>query len=164
MSGLSQNASGDVIMPYITYNIYIAMSVDPNLFLMQLHNHQVYGVTKIQAARMDSRAVARAQAGKAIPKIRRRPPIPRYTKYDRCQNGLPCPRGSNCTFAHSEEELHHWFRSRMEEEPRLQPPEGARPPYKMCKNVQDTGYCSYDARCNFPHSRKELEAWSPGRY
>ena len=113
---------------------------------------------------MDSKAVPRAQAGKGIPTIRRRPPIPRYTKYERCPNRVPCPRGSNCTFAHSEEELHHWFRNRLEEEPRLQPSKGARPPYQMCKNVQDTGYCSFDVRCNFPHSRKELEAWSQGRY
>ena len=96
------------------------------------------------------------QAGE---EIRRRPSISPDKKYERCMKIVPCEDGSSCTFAHSKEELHHWFQSRVEEEPRLHPTKGARPPYQMCKVAESNGYCPHDVHCNFPHSNEEIEAW-----
>ena len=91
--------------------------------------------------------------------IRPRPEIHPFAHYDICKNAAPCPNGLKCTFAHSEEELHVWFQTRVREEPRKQPPKGAWPPFQKCKNVEDTGYCQFDVHCNFWHSEEELKAW-----
>ena len=98
------------------------------------------------------------QEGEKVP-IRSRPEIEPSACYDICKNRAPCPNGTECTFAHSEEELHRWFQSRVEEEPRLHPTKGARPPYQMCKVAESNGYCPHDVHCNFAHSKEEIEAW-----
>ena len=96
--------------------------------------------------------------GEKLP-IRPRPEIESSACYDICKNSAPCPNGLGCTFAHSEEELHHWFQSRVKEEPRLHPTKGARPPYQMCKAAESNGYCPHDVHCNLAHSKEEVEAW-----
>ena len=93
--------------------------------------------------------------------IRQRPSNRQHNrKYQLCQNKAPCEYGSKCIFAHSEEELHHWLKSRAKDEPRQRPPIGTRPPYRMCENVQVNGYCLDDVQCIFPHSEEELHAWT----
>lgn len=97
------------------------------------------------------------QDGEEVP--RPRPKIHPLAHYEIC-NRAPCTYGLDCTFAHSEEELHDWFQSRAKEEPRLQPTKEARPPYQMCKDAENNGYCQHDVHCNFAHSKQELETWT----
>ena len=91
--------------------------------------------------------------------IRPRPIISPLVRYELCTNKPPCPHGTGCTFAHSKEELRHWFQSRVKEEPRQEHPAGVAPEYKMCTNVEKSGYCQHDVHCHFPHSKEELDAW-----
>ena len=91
--------------------------------------------------------------------IRPRPQISPLVHYEMCKNTSPCPHGLSCTFAHSEEELHNWFQSRVAEEPRQDHPAGVAPEYQMCKNVEESGYCPYDTHCHYPHSKEELDFW-----
>ena len=91
--------------------------------------------------------------------IRPRPEINPLVPYEMCKNKESCLYGQDCTFAHSEEELCHWIQSRVKDKPRQDPPARVEPDYRICKNVEERGYCPSDVHCHCPHSKEELDAW-----
>ena len=101
------------------------------------------------------------------PSIRPRPKIKQMVDYQMCvstqRDDHVCMYGLKCAFAHSEEELLEWNRERWSQEPRPRPNISDVPAeFVLCKNVLDTGSCSYGQRCTFAHSRKELDEWNNG--
>ena len=91
-------------------------------------------------------------------RIRPKPKIPANVDFQICnkvQSKTECPRGQDCSYAHSEVELLSWNKE-QQNEPRPAPHSG---PYQLCKRMQNTGKCQYGQRCNFAHSGEELRLW-----
>lgn len=92
--------------------------------------------------------------------LRPRPTIvPKTVNYELCT--LEKCRRAQCTYAHSQSELHYWFQMRVKEEPRLHHPTGRQPPYTLCIHWE---YCKHGVQCLFPHSRLEMKNWEKNRY
>ena len=94
-------------------------------------------------------------------KIRPRPKIPATIDYQMCKNvnsKVECPKGQDCSFAHSQAELSSWNRERQNE-PRPAPQITGPYQYQLCKHMLNTGTCPYGQRCTFAHSDEELEGW-----
>ena len=94
-------------------------------------------------------------------KIRPRPRIPATIDYQMCKNvnsKVECPKGQDCSFAHSQAELSSWNRDRQNE-PRPAPQITGPYQYQLCKHMLNTGTCPYGQRCTFAHSDEELEGW-----
>ena len=94
-------------------------------------------------------------------KLRPRPRIQATIDYQMCKNfssKVECPKGQDCTFAHSQAELSSWNRERQNE-PRPAPPITGSYQYQLCKHMLNTGTCPYGQRCTFAHSNEELEGW-----
>jgi hypothetical protein len=99
--------------------------------------------------------------------IRPRPNIPSQSPtYKLCRENMSkkkCPRGPECSFAHSDAELRYWFHDRVASNPRLKPPDHVKAThFKLCHSVLEEayGYCKYGTFCSFPHSKEELELWN----
>jgi hypothetical protein len=99
--------------------------------------------------------------------IRPRPSIPPQTPgYKLCTNKKKCPRGLECSFAHSDAELRYWFHDRVANEPRQKPPDHVRAVnFHLCNSVslEKYGFCSYGTNCSYPHSERELQLWNAYR-
>ena len=94
-------------------------------------------------------------------KIRPRPKIPATIDFQMCKNvnsKIECPKGQDCSFAHSQAELTSWNRERQNE-PRPAPQITGPYQYQLCKHMLNTGTCPYGQRCTFAHSDEELEGW-----
>ena len=94
-------------------------------------------------------------------KLRPRPKIPATIDYQMCKNvnsKVECPKGQDCSFAHSQAELSSWNRERQNE-PRPAPQITGPYQYQLCKHMLNTGTCPYGQRCTFAHSDEELEGW-----
>lgn len=94
-------------------------------------------------------------------KIRPRPKIPPNIDFQMCKNAnskIECPKGQDCTFAHSQAELASWNRERQNE-PRPAPQIPGPYQFQLCKHMLNTGTCPYGQRCTFAHSDDELEGW-----
>ena len=110
--------------------------------------------------------VAREKSGRTSSRwvrLRNRPPIPTDVDYKLCKNLPKCPKGLQCTHAHSQTELLAWVKQRAEQEPRP-PPQLPTPAnngprqYQLCRKFNvENALCS--VRCRFAHSVQELEAW-----
>ena len=89
-------------------------------------------------------------------RLRNRPPIPTEVDYKLCKNLPKCPKGQQCTHAHSQTELLAWVKQRAEQEPRP-PPQLPTPAnngprhYQLCRKFNvNNALCS--VRCRFAHS------------
>ena len=94
-------------------------------------------------------------------RIRPRPKIPSNIDFQMCKNvnsKMECPKGQDCSFAHSQAELASWNRERQNE-PRPAPQISGPYQYQLCKHMLNTGTCPYGQRCTFAHSDEELEGW-----
>ena len=94
-------------------------------------------------------------------RIRPRPKIPNTIDFQMCKtvsSKLDCPKGHDCSFAHSQFELASWNRERQNE-PRPAPQIPGPYQFQLCKHMLNTGTCPYGQRCTFAHSNEELEGW-----
>lgn len=94
-------------------------------------------------------------------RIRPRPKIPPNIDFQICKNvntRTECPKGQDCSFAHSKAELSVWNRERQNE-PRPAPHINGPYQYQLCKHMLNTGMCPYGQRCTFAHSDEELKEW-----
>ncbi len=94
-------------------------------------------------------------------RIRPRPKIPANIDFQICKNiqgKVECPKGHDCSYAHSRIELLLWNKDR-EREPRTAPQINGPYQYTLCKHMLNTGNCPYGQRCTFAHSEEELENW-----
>lgn len=105
------------------------------------------------------------EVGSGPPKwvrIRFRPKgVPPDIDFQICKNiqgRAECPKGQDCTYAHSRIELLTWNRER-EKEPRPAPAINGPYQYQLCKHMLNTGTCPYGRRCTFAHSEEELKSW-----
>ena len=93
-------------------------------------------------------------------RIRPRPRIGPSTEFQMCKNvqggRVECPRGLDCSYAHSRTELGAWNAERKQE-PRPAPAISAQ--YQFCKHIQGGGGCPYGQRCTFAHTEEELQEW-----
>jgi len=98
-------------------------------------------------------------------RIRPKPKIPANIDFQICkkvQSRTECPKGQDCSYAHSRVELLSWNKERQDKlrpaphKPRPVPHNG---PYQLCKRMQNTGRCQYGQQCNFAHSEEELRSW-----
>ena len=93
--------------------------------------------------------------------IRTRPKIPLNIDYQlckSCQSRVECPKGLECSFAHSKIELTIWNAERQSE-PRPAPPINGPYQYQLCKHILNTGSCPFGQRCTFAHSEEERTQW-----
>ena len=94
-------------------------------------------------------------------RIRIRPKIPSNIDYQLCKNfqsRVECPKGQECSFAHSKAELAIW-NSERQNEPRPAPPINGPYQYQLCKHMLNTGNCPYGQRCTFAHTEEERKHW-----
>ena len=94
-------------------------------------------------------------------RVRPRPKIPPNIDFQICKNvntRTECPKGQECSFAHSKAELSVWNRERQNE-PRPAPHINGPYQYQLCKHMLNTGNCPYGQRCTFAHSDEELREW-----
>eukprot|EP00947_MAST-08B_sp_MAST-8B-sp1_P004562 g4562.t1 len=103
-----------------------------------------------------------------------RPPRRRGPPYYLCGDMKyrgECPRGNECTFAHSLEEKKRWVMDfgRVESKAMYDEDVCRRIPdansfdfdsFTMCFNFDCEQGCSYGLNCNFAHSEAELKAWN----
>ncbi len=94
-------------------------------------------------------------------RIRPRPKLQMHIDFMICKNvnnRNDCPRGHDCSFAHSRAELWAWNQERQKE-PRPAPTINGSYLYQMCKYMTKSGSCPYGAKCTFAHSEEELSSW-----
>ena len=93
-------------------------------------------------------------------RIRPRPKIGPSTEFQLCKNIQgsrgECPRGLDCSYAHSPVELNQWNLERKHE-PRPAPFISGQ--YQLCKHIQGGGACPYGQRCTFAHTEEEFQEW-----
>ena len=93
-------------------------------------------------------------------RIRPRPKIGPSTEFQVCKNIQgnrgECPRGLDCSYAHSRVELNQWNLERKQE-PRPAPFISGQ--YQICKHIQGGGPCPYGQRCTFAHTEEEFQEW-----
>ena len=105
--------------------------------------------------------IAKDSASGRYVEIRIRPKIPPNIDYQlckNCQSKIECPKGLECSFAHSKAELAIWNAERQTE-PRPAPPINGPYQYQLCKHMINTGNCPYGQRCTFAHSEDEWKQW-----
>lgn len=105
--------------------------------------------------------IAKDSASGRCVEIRIRPKIPPNIDYQlckNCQSKIECPKGLECSFAHSKAELAIWNAERQTE-PRPAPPINGPYQYQLCKHMINTGNCPYGQRCTFAHSEEEWKQW-----
>ena len=94
-------------------------------------------------------------------RIRPRPKIPASIDFQICKNiqgKVECPKGQDCSYAHSRIELQLWNKDR-DKEPRPAPHINGPYQYTLCKHMINAGACPYTQRCTFAHSEEELASW-----
>lgn len=94
-------------------------------------------------------------------RIRPKPKIPANIDFQICKNvqsRVECPKGQDCSYAHSKAELLSWNRERQDE-PRPAPHINGPYQYQLCKHMLNSGNCPYGQRCTFAHSDDELQSW-----
>ena len=94
-------------------------------------------------------------------RIRPRPKLQMYIDFMLCKNlkgRAECPRGQDCSFAHSQAELWAWNQERQKE-PRPAPQINGSYQYQLCKYISKSGNCPYGNKCTFAHTEEELQAW-----
>ena len=94
-------------------------------------------------------------------RIRNKPKIPGNVDFQQCnslQKKVECPKGQDCSFAHSKIELQVWNQERQNE-PRPTPQINGPYQFQLCKHILTNGTCPYGQRCTFAHSEQELTSW-----
>ena len=94
-------------------------------------------------------------------RIRPKPKIPANIDFQICKNvqsRTECPKGQECSYAHSRAELLSWNKERQDE-PRPAPHINGPYQYQLCKHMLNSGACPYGQRCTFAHSDEELRSW-----
>ena len=94
-------------------------------------------------------------------RIRPRPKLQFYVDFMMCKNlnsRNECPRGHECSFAHSKAELWAWNQERQKE-PRPAPQINGSYQYQLCKYILKQGNCPYGTKCTFAHNDEELQSW-----
>ena len=86
-------------------------------------------------------------------------------KDQRCSFFPKCKNGLSCLFPHGDLEFYIWsgikYITEAVQSPRLTPPKSVRGPFNiMCQNMSKNGQCDHKKKCNFPHSKGELEIWN----
>lgn len=94
-------------------------------------------------------------------RIRSRPKLPPHIDFMMCKNlnsRNECPRGQDCSYAHSKAELWAWNQERQKE-PRPAPHINGSYQYQLCKYIIKSGNCPYGVKCTFAHNDEELQCW-----
>lgn len=94
-------------------------------------------------------------------RIRPRPKLQMHIDFMMCKNlksRAECPRGQDCSYAHSQAELWAWNQERQKE-PRPAPHINGSYQYQLCKYISKSGNCPYGNKCTFAHNEEELQAW-----
>lgn len=94
-------------------------------------------------------------------RIRPRPKLQLYIDFMMCKNlknRHDCPKGQECSYAHSQAELWAWNQERQKE-PRPAPHINGAYQYQLCKYISKSGNCPYGAKCTFAHNEEELRSW-----
>lgn len=94
-------------------------------------------------------------------RIRPRPKLQMHIDFMMCKNlknKAECPRGQDCSYAHSQAELWAWNQERQKE-PRPAPHINGSYQYQLCKYISKSGNCPYGMKCTFAHNEEELQAW-----
>lgn len=94
-------------------------------------------------------------------RIRPRPKLQIHIDFMMCKNVKirnECPKGQECSFAHSQAELWAWNQERQKE-PRPAPHINGSYQYQLCKYISKSGNCPYGVKCTFAHNEEELQSW-----
>lgn len=94
-------------------------------------------------------------------RIRPRPKLQNHIDFMMCKNlktRNECPKGQDCSFAHSQAELWAWNQERQKE-PRPAPHINGAYQYQLCKYISKSGNCPYGIKCTFAHNEEELQSW-----
>lgn len=94
-------------------------------------------------------------------RIRPRPKLLSYIDFMMCKNlksRNECPKGQECSYAHSQAELWAWNQERQKE-PRPAPHINGSYQYQFCKYISKSGNCPYGVKCTFAHTEEELQSW-----
>ncbi len=94
-------------------------------------------------------------------RIRPRPKLQIHIDFMLCKNlknRNECPRGQDCSYAHSKAELWAWNQERQKE-PRPAPHINGSYQYQLCKYMTKSGNCPYGIKCTFAHNDEELQCW-----
>lgn len=94
-------------------------------------------------------------------RIRPRPKLQMHIDFMMCKNlrsRNECPKGQECSYAHSQAELWAWNQERQKE-PRPAPHINGSYQYQLCKYISKSGNCPYGIKCTFAHNEEELQAW-----
>ena len=94
-------------------------------------------------------------------RIRPRPKLQIHIDFMMCKNlnsRKECPRGQDCSYAHSKAELWTWNQERQKE-PRPAPHINGSYQYQLCKYILKSGNCPYGVKCTFAHNEEELQCW-----
>ena len=94
-------------------------------------------------------------------RIRPRPKLQIHIDFMMCKNlknRNECPKGQDCSYAHSQAELWAWNQERQKE-PRPAPHINGSYQYQLCKYISKSGNCPYGVKCTFAHNEEELQAW-----
>lgn len=94
-------------------------------------------------------------------RIRPRPKLHIHIDFMMCKNlknRNECPKGQDCSYAHSQAELWAWNQERQKE-PRPAPHINGSYQYQLCKYISKSGNCPYGVKCTFAHNEEELQSW-----
>ena len=158
---------GDVDVRHVCKICYVSSSHKPNPTLTP-ENKAAYAENgpKCSVCRQGWAPIRVARdggpSGGRWVRIRPRPKISAITEFQMCKNmqggRVDCPRGLDCSYAHSRVELSLWNAERRQE-PRPAPPITGPHQYQLCKHMQSAGNCPYGLRCTFAHSEEEYHEW-----